>query len=136
VIGSARIAYAEGHERGFMTAPAATRSRPDRTGAVRAPDTPPGQKGGAAAAPRATRGACAMTPNRGSATSTSTSRSCATPIAIPSKALGLQGIVDVPGRTRTCALPIMSALAIEGYGSEPGGASQTDSNPMISASVS
>jgi len=28
VIGSARIAYVEGHERGFMTAPAATRSRP------------------------------------------------------------------------------------------------------------
>lgn len=48
-----------------MIAPAATRSRPDRTGAVRAPDTLLGQKGGAGAAPRATRGACTMTPNRG-----------------------------------------------------------------------
>jgi hypothetical protein len=41
-----------------------------------------------------------------------------------------------PGATLTCDLPIMSALTIESYGSEPGGASQTDSNPMISASVS
>jgi hypothetical protein len=77
-----------------------------------------------------------MTPNRGSATSTSTSRSCATAIAIPSKTLGFQGIADGPGWTRTSDLSIMSALTIEGYESEPGGASQTDSNPMISASVS
>jgi hypothetical protein len=40
------------------------------------------------------------------------------------------------GRTPTSDLPIMSALTVESYGSEPGGASQTDSNPMISASVS
>jgi hypothetical protein len=40
------------------------------------------------------------------------------------------------GSTPTGDLSIMSALTIEGYGSEPGGASQTDSNPMISASVS
>jgi hypothetical protein len=43
---------------------------------------------------------------------------------------------DGPAWTRTRDLPIMSALATESYGSEPGGASQTDSKPMISASVS